>query len=91
MAFYFSVIYILFLSILHVKLDAPIAKVIFGLREPLPSSRGLGWIAGFFTFFPLRYFVPEHIQILALAYCIIGMIWGFIYYDYIAKKEDEAD
>ena len=81
--------YVFFLSFVHVKLGEHLEKLI--LKKWVVgygTKRTIGWIVTTLALFPLHFVVPSFIQIYVIIYMIISIIWGIVYFDYIAKHKD---
>jgi hypothetical protein len=83
-------IYVIILCFFNIKLGKPIHRILHSkMRLSAYAERGTGVLAGFLMLFPLRLVVPEHMSLIVVSYGLVGGLWCIIYYDYIAKKEDD--
>jgi hypothetical protein len=86
----FATIYALFLCFINVKLGKPFVRAMVPkINISRNAEKSIGWTLGFLALFPLMLVVPEHMPVIAVSYGLVGGIWSIIYYDYIAKKDDE--
>lgn len=82
-------VYVGFLTFIHVK----ISEFINNKRSvistaPNSARRGDGWILTTLAMIPVPFIIPEYTKIYGSSYIIVSMIWGVIYFDFIAKNKE---
>jgi hypothetical protein len=81
--------YVIFLTLIHVKISQYINKRRSSLSNSPESARRMdGWIITTLAMIPVPCIVPEYTKIYAAIYIVASMVWGIIYFDFIAKGRD---
>jgi ABC-type methionine transport system permease subunit len=85
-----ATIYVLFLAFISVKVGEYFEKKFLNKRLNVAynAKRTTGFLVLVFALIPLRIFIPDFATVFFVMYVVISMIWGIIYFDYIAKDKD---